>query len=138
MGMGNYLSWLAECMSAIIYINQSLMFFGMLTMSQPFTMQYLHQKPFIKHDLVRLSIQNFSHSSWPLMLHARRSMSMSFVIILHFHVADILLVFDLKEKIGYFKKHQSADVKVTQKHYLMCGLEVLGSLSGGGIQLYSL
>ena len=142
MGACEYLPWLAKCMSAIICINQSLMFFSMPimlnrrfrpTMSQLFIMQSPHWKPFTERGPVGLAVQNFSCSPLPFMPHARRSTSTMrrqpnllrtscrwvrvLSLILHLDVAYISLVLNPKKNMEYFKKHWSTKL---QEEVLKC------------------
>ena len=155
-----YLSGFAKCMSTIIYyIYWSLTSFSMpimlnkpfhLTMSWLFIMQFLHWKPFTKHGSVGPTIQNFSCSPLPFMLHAKRSMNtvLRWPNLLHtscqwvrlflllsctLDVSNLSLVLNLKEKMKYFKKHRLAELQeevlkcVEEEVYLISLLSISGA-----------
>ena len=62
-----------------------------LIVFRPYIWASLRLKPFTGHGLVVLTVRNMSHSPLPFMLHVRRLMS-------------------TMGKMGYFKKHWSADL----------------------------
>ena len=107
-----------------------------LTMSWLFIWWSQHLKLSTGHGLVRLTMWSIHHLPLPFMLHVRRSMSTMrrpwsllciswqwvWIFAHIWHIIDMFLVLNPKEKLGYFKKHWSSDL---QEDVVKCIKEVV-------------